>query len=210
MLYYYYKAYFKLKNYIEFCLVLIISFLIGTKKVYFFLILLFLYHFFKFKLYKSPKFYLTLSALATLTVIFFSTLKAFFISKFQIFVSIYKEDGLITSITSFRDQLFLKAFNELIIESWRLPNYILGGPIFHEYRTEFGLIDLYIFFGLFGLYVFYCFFKTFYQFTNFNKFYLFILISVGLTTFFSSGFLSDANQPLLFILISGYFITEKN
>ncbi|WP_298499206.1 hypothetical protein [uncultured Algibacter sp.] len=104
----------------------------------------------------------------------------------------------------------VKTFNELILESWRLPNFIFGGPKFHEIRAEFGLLDLYVFFGVLGIYIFFCFFKVFFQFTNYSRFYLFILASVGLTAFFSSGFLSDANQPLIFLLISGYFIVEAN
>lgn len=87
---------------------------------------------------------------------------------------------------------------------------MLGGPKFHEIRSEFGLLDLYVFFGFFGLYVFFYFFKVFYQYTDYSRFYLFILVSVGLTAFFSSGFLSDANQPILFVLISGYFMAQAN
>tara|TARA_R110002033_G_scaffold133508_1_gene173542 strand:- start:510 stop:1676 length:1167 start_codon:yes stop_codon:yes gene_type:complete len=210
ILYYYYRVYFKAKNYLAFGLVFLVSLLVGTKKVYFFLIILFLYHFLKFKIYQNSKFYTILSAFVVLVIVFFSKLKAFFASKFQIFVNIYNEDGLISSVTSLRDKLLVKTFDEILIKSWRLPNYIFGGPKFQEVRTEFELIDLYLFFGFFGLYAFYCFFKTFYQFTHFSKFYLFILVSVGLTAFFSSGFLSDANQPILFILISWYFITETN
>tara|TARA_R110002126_G_C10446150_1_gene499320 strand:+ start:748 stop:1902 length:1155 start_codon:yes stop_codon:yes gene_type:complete len=207
ILYYYYKVFFKLKNHLEFSFVLLISLLIGTKKIYFFLIILCLYHFFKFKLFKNLKFYSLISVIIIFVIIFFLKLKFFFESKFQIFINIYNDQGLLTSVTSYRDQLLVKTYAD-VINSWRLPNYILGGPKFYEIRTEFGLIDLYLLFGCFGIYAFYLFFKTLYQFTNFSKFYLFILASVGLTSFFSSGFLSDANQPLLFVLISGYFISE--
>lgn len=210
MLYYYYRFYFKFKNGLEFCLTLTISFLIGTKKVYFFLFLLFFYHFFKFKLYKNYKFYTISTSSFVLIFMFYSNIKLFLISKFQIFFDIYNESGLITSIFSFRDHLMIITFNDLIVESWRLPNYILGGPKFHEIRSEFGLLDLYVFFGFFGLYVFFYFFKVFYQYTDYSRFYLFILVSVGLTAFFSSGFLSDANQPILFVLISGYFMAQAN
>ncbi len=210
ILYYYYRYFFKSKNSLELVITLIISLFIGTKKVYFFLVLLFIYHFFKFKLYKNLKFYTLLLTIIFFTFIFYSNIKLFLTSKFQIFLDIYNENGLITSIVSYRDQLMVKTFNELILESWRLPNFIFGGPKFHEIRAEFGLLDLYVFFGVLGIYIFFCFFKVFFQFTNYSRFYLFILASVGLTAFFSSGFLSDANQPLIFLLISGYFIVEAN
>ena len=210
ILYYYYRVFFKLKNRLELVLVIIISLLIGTKKIYFFLVLLFIYHLLKFKLYKNFKFYTVISISFFFLLLFYSNIKIFLISKFQLFFDVYREDGLLTLIFSYRDELMIKTFNELILESWRLSNYILGGPKFHEIRSEFGLLDLYVFFGAFGVYVFFYFFKVFFQFTNYSRFYLFILASVGLTAFFSSGFLSDANQPLLFLLVSGYFIVEAN
>lgn len=208
LLFFYYQAFFKLKSYLPFIFTLLISFLIGTKKIYFFLVILLFYHIFKFKLYKKFKFYLLMTIIMVIVSLFYSKIKGFLFSKFKIFVNIYNEDGFITSITSFRDQLLLKSYNNLILESWTLPNFVFGGPIFPEYRIEFGVFDLYIFFGIIGIFAFCYFFKTLYQFTNHNKFYLFILISIGLTTFFSSGFLSDPNQPILFVLISGYFISE--
>jgi len=208
ILYYYYRVFFKSENILLFSIVLITSLFIGTKKVYFFLIILFIYHFFKFKLYKERNFYAVFLILVTLLFSFFSNLKALFASKFSIFIDLYYESGLMTSLTSFRNQLLIKAF-DYILNVWRIPNYILGGPNFNEIRSEFGLFDLYVFFGLFGLYAYYFYFKAYYQATSFDKFYLFILISIGITAFLSSGFLSDANQPLVFVLISGYFIVEN-
>ena len=207
VLYYYYKAFFKLENILMFYLVLLSSFFIGTKKVYFFLMILFVYHFLKFKLYKKKEFYVVFSILTSNALFFSSTLKTFFISKFSIFIDIYYDSGLLTSITSLRDRLLIKTYHETV-SSWRLPNYFIGGPSFSEIRSEFGIIDLYVFFGFFGIYAYYYYFVVYYRCTNFNKFYLFILISIGVTAFFSSGFLTDANQPLPFLLISGYFIKE--
>lgn len=207
LLYQYYRVFYKSKSVHMFYAVLFSAFLIGTKKVYFFLIILFVFHFLKLKLYKQKKFYIICLTLSGTFFLFFSVIKEAFISKFRIFVDLYQTNGFLTSFTSSRDHLLVKTYYE-VIRTWNFPNYFLGGPNFSDYRTEFGIVDLYVFFGFFGLYAYYHYFKTLYKLTNFNRFYLFILMAIGLTAFMSSGFLSDANQPLVFFLISSYFISE--
>lgn len=209
ILYFYYRVFYKGTTNIELVLVLLTSVLIGTKKVYFYLFILFTFHFFKNKLYYKREFYIIMSLLLSFCLFFENNLGLFFQRKFQVFVNLYNKEGFLSMITSKRSGLLKETVNEFVVNSWSIPNYIFGGPKFHIIRTEFGLVDLYLFFGFFGLYYYYYLFKLLFKQTNYNKYYLFVLVSLGVTCFFSSGFLSDANQPLLFIIITGYFIVES-
>lgn len=210
ILYYYYLSRFKNTGQYKLIFILLVSLLIGTKKIYLFLLILATYDIIKSKVWKEKYFYIKI--LATTIILFFSfnSIKAIIYNKFKLFFDIYHESGFLSSITSFRNEILISTINETIIESWRWPNYILGGPKFYEHRSEFGFIDLYVFFGLFGLYFFYKIFGLIYTLTNNNKFFLFVIISLMTIAFFAEGFFSSANQPLMFLLISGFFIIEGN
>ena len=208
ILYYYYNGIFKKENTLKLLFVILVSLLIGTKKIYLFLILLCLYHFVKFKLWNKRNTYIQAASLLILGIIFLPIIK----NKFQLFIDIYNERGIITSLFSYRDDLLISTMNNTVKSDWSALNYFLGGPKFYESRTEFGILDLYLFFGIMGLLIYYKLFKLFYNLTDNNKFYLFGLIVIGFVAMLAEGFFSSANQPLIFVLISATFISysKKN
>ncbi|WP_156772426.1 hypothetical protein [Urechidicola croceus] len=210
ILFYYYKFIFKNEKPIKLIFVVVISFLIGTKKIYFFNLLLFSHYILNQKLYKKKSFYLlTISGIIIFTL-FIEQIKLIFFQKFDVFVNIYQEKGLVTSITSYRNTLFFKVINDTILNHWNFLNYIFGGSEFYKLRVEFGWVDIYLFFGIFGLLVYFLFFKKLLIITGYNKFYLVVLVVVLGVDFFAGGFVSSANQPILFLLITAYFIQIKN
>lgn len=202
ILYYYHTTFYKGKRYVKLLIVLLASLLIGTKKIYLFMCILGCFHILKFKLWKNKLTYLSLFV-ATLVLGF---IYKFHSISFQTFINIYQEKGLITMLSSMRDELLIQTFNNTVKEDWTSLNYIIGGPEFYDSRTEFGFVDLYLFFGVIGLVLYFQIFKLFYATTNKNSFYLVSVIAIGVVVTLAEGFLSSANQPLVFILFTGYFI----
>jgi hypothetical protein len=209
ILFNYYLIFFKKQNKTKFLIFVLTALLVGTKKIYLFLILLGLTHIIYFKVWKNRLFYLRAIAIIILVTVFFSYLKSLFINTFGLFIKIYNEKGLLSSLSSYRSDLLLKTVKNTIYENWTDQNYFFGGARFHVSRTEFELVDLYIFFGLFGFFAYYYLFRILFVLTKGDKFYLFILVMIGIISFFASGFLTSANQPIMFLLISSYFIGKK-
>lgn len=214
ILYHYYQGIFNqqvvLKNIWVLLFYIATALLIGTKKIYLFLLMLGLFHVYHKQCWKSKKFYILFTVFVTLCVLGFEQIKAVFFSKFRDFVNIYNSKGLLSSLTSFRSDLLIETYNNTVKLNWTGLNYIFGGPRFFESRVEFGIIDLYLFFGLLGLFGFYFLFKYLYELTNYNKYYIFFLSVLILLDVLASGFLSSANQPILFIIITAFFIQEQN
>lgn len=130
---------------------------IGTKSIYLFLILLFTYHFISNKLYKNYKIYIFLSLLVG-TVVLFSNfiLKNIVNNFFSIHLNLYKEKGFLTSLSSFRYDIFWENLN-FVKTNWAAINYFFGGFIPDTKMFENSLADLIVFFGFGGafLYLFY-------------------------------------------------------
>lgn len=75
---------------------------------------------------------------------------------YQLFYDIYSEKGLWSSLTSFRSDLLVEAF-QFYREEWTWRNYLFGGKNFEHALVEMSIPDLLIFFGFIGtlIYLFY-------------------------------------------------------
>lgn len=208
--YYYYKVIFKKENALKLFFVIAISLLIGTKKIYFFNILLLIGHLVYFRVYTKKIFHILLLPILAIGFFFKNAWVLFFENNFSVFINIALEKDILTSIMSYRNILLEQTIQTTVMDNWTTSNYLIGGPMFYISRTELGLVDIYIFFGVIGLLAFYYIFKTFYLLANKHKFYLIILITMIFVAFFAEGFFSSANQPLLVLLITSFFILEKN
>jgi hypothetical protein len=206
---YYYNAHYNIKWKLKLVLCLITCFLVGTKKLYLFVLILMVYHIISNKLWRKRLFYPVSLTFITFILSFFYFLQDFILDKFKALVGVYNSEGIITAIFSFRDKLLFQTFQDTIIDNWTLLNFISGGPRFHSSRVELGFVDLYMFFGVFGFYCFYFLFKIYYEFSNHNKFYAFVIFTVLLLECLAGGFLSDPNIPLIFFIISGFMVYNK-
>lgn len=191
-----------LKNYKSYFLILgiiLISFLVGTKKIYLFSWLLFLYFIYEKRVYTKKTFYLILVSLLSLFYIFFDRIKELLFSVFDVIFSVFEKNGLITAIFSLRDQLLINSF-DLNYRGWSFLNYFFGGPFFPNNSVELEWIDLYYFFGICGIPYFVNLFNLYLKDISFKKFkilFLFILT----VSFFSGGFILEANTSLVFFII---------
>ena len=100
-----------------------------------------------------------------------------FFFKVGIFNQIRQTDGLMSSLMSYRDVLFLKRTIPYIKEHWNIVNYLFGGVSDITTKSQIEFIDIFYFFGFLGggLY-YYLFFKAFLSFKT--NVYIYILLSI--------------------------------
>lgn len=200
---YYYSAYIlKKKNAkIKFIIALFSALLIGAKTLYFAVFSLLAYSFFKKKLTKKTIAFIF--SLIFFLLIFKDELIQLFLKNFGLFLDIYYDKGLLTAITSHRDILLLKTFNEEVLPNWTWYNILIGGSDFTIIRPEIDTIDIFLFFGAFGAIIY---FNIIMHFTrtleSISTFMRSSLIFTVILTFLTNGFFNSVNIPLLFFIIT--------
>ena len=208
LIYYYKNQILKHKNHLIFFATLGVSLLIGTKRIYFFLALLFLFHLYRVRKRFNLKSLLLVITTIAIGFIFKSKLTDLFMSKFGIFVQVYHKKGLLASILSYRDTTLTKTINDVVLPHWDFFNVFVGGIDYNIIRPEMDIFDLFFFFGLLGLMLYFLFSKTVYKTLNFrNRFIKITLIIILLIAFISSGFFNSTNIPFIFF-IALYYLNE--
>jgi hypothetical protein len=188
--------------------VLISSFLVGTKAVYLFILLLLGYHFIRFKWYKKTFLYIT-SALIFVSLylfkdIFYTQGKLYFKDMFLL----YETKGLLASLTSLRDEILITNFNNYK-EVWQWFNYLIGGKVYSFMLYENSVLDLYSFFGILGLGIYlWIFYKNLGKMISArNSFSWFFLIAVFIISILAGQFFLNISAVFYFIL-SFYLINS--
>ncbi|MEM5539413.1 MULTISPECIES: hypothetical protein [unclassified Olleya] len=185
-------------------LLVVCSFLIGTKKASL-LTLIFLLYFFidNIKLLKQKITYYFLAGSLLMIFLFRHVIQDVFAKQFSLFNRVYLEEGFFTSFTSYRNVLLQNYFIPYIEENWGVLNYIFGGPKFANSRVELELFDLILFFGLTGVVAYVLFFKNLC--TSSAKYSNFIIFSLIFASLFSGNLLTSVNT-IVIMFISVLFI----
>jgi hypothetical protein len=185
-------------------LLVVCSFLIGTKKASL-LTLIFLLYFFtdNIKLLKQKITYYFLAGSLLMIFLFRHVIQDVFAKQFSLFNRVYLEEGFFTSFTSYRNVLLQNYFIPYIEENWGVLNYIFGGPKFANSRVELELFDLILFFGLTGVVAYVLFIKNLC--TSSAKYSNFIIFSLIFASLFSGNLLTSVNT-IVIMFISVLFI----
>ncbi|WP_353118432.1 WecB/TagA/CpsF family glycosyltransferase [Myroides odoratus] len=143
-----------------FYLILSSSFLVGTKGIYLFHGLFFLYICWTYRWYKKIAFYLGVVGVCLGAILLGIYSKIEYSTTYKLFQSIYQEHGLVTSLMSFRNEIFAEKA-ALYGQRWLFGNYFVGGKLPELGLFEMSFVDLYVFFGGFGLiYVLFLYYKS--------------------------------------------------
>lgn len=209
---YYRRFYLGIKEYF-FWIVVIPSLFVATKGVYFYIILLFLFHIFR---KVSLKNVLTFGLLFLIFGYFlFSTvINKILLNSYNIFMYMYDKGGLYNALLSGRNQYIDDKLLPLVIDHWSLPNFFFGGQDVVAHYIEMGFIDLFLFFGIFGfilyLFVFYQIFKLLPFDRDFRIFFgitLFIIVATA-GHFFESG-IAGIHFIIMLIILRSYGSDDK-
>lgn len=207
MFYYTYRLLEKYDKWVLFKLFFVIStsLLIGTKTVYFFLVLLCFYYLIFLKGYKRIETLKIGIPLLTTFIAFVLIFKNQILKTANLFYEIYVQKGFFSSFTSYRSDLLITIYEDTISKQWTLGNIIFGGLDFSEMRSEMGFIDLYLFFGILGFFIYLSFYKFILRFDFKKSFFCFFLLSSILIVFFTDKMIFEPNIPILLFLICSYF-----
>ncbi|GAA0872768.1 hypothetical protein GCM10009117_19150 [Gangjinia marincola] len=179
-----------------FVIVMISSLLIGTKSVY--LSILFFGFFKVYKMCISTKARVLLISLVSLI-----GLGLFYIVfyNYTSFTTIQEEKGILSSILSFRNDLFINRTLPHITNHWSFIHYLFGGVDDPYVRSQLDLIDVLHFFGLVGtiLYI-YMYYKLLVTFTlNYKA--VALLFFLSFIIMLSGNFLSNPTVVMYIVFV---------
>jgi len=141
-----YQEKFFIKPIVLFCL--LASVLVGTKSLYAVMAFMFFIYVIVYVSGKLKQIFI-LGLLITIALVFY-----FLFFELETFNEIRKTQGLITSILSYRDNIFQTKMLPFISEKWHLINYLFGGISDVTTRPQMMFFDLIYFFGFVGALVY--------------------------------------------------------
>lgn len=184
-------------TYLKLLLSLVAISLMGTKTVYFSLLLFFIFTLF---LIRRKIILIFLFFLILITIIGFKS------SFFSVFYDIYIEKDFWYSLTSVRSEYVESRFLFNLSNHWSFGNYLIGGSFLQSYKlVEMSFLDLFLFFGVIGvgiyLYLVYCVMKDLIK----NTYNLIVIAILFFASFFSGHFFQSGSVSLylaIFLLIN--------
>ena len=182
--------------------VILSSFLIGTKAVYLGLFVVFMAYLFYYthlpqKLKKIVILTASLGAVGVFYVFFFYT---------GFFDNLRQTEGLLSSVLSLRNDLLIEETLPFIQENWSWGNYLFGGITNMETRSQMGVIDVFYFWGIVGgvLYL-WSFYKTFVTF-QLSKDVVFLLVGLTVIVFLAGNFFENASVAIYLVVLREAFL----
>jgi hypothetical protein len=151
---------------------------VGSKSLYFFLYLYGIYVAYTniFKSFQKKKAKTYKAIFIVLATVLFFVLSLFVFMNNETMSRVYSEYGFITAFFSYRDHLFMSAYEEIIV-NWGGLNYLIGGMGIISKTVEIDTIDLLLNYGILGFFVYiYVFLKNIFSYMNRNLLYIFIPI----------------------------------
>jgi len=114
--YYYYLWFYKKSRKALFLFVIaaLLSLLVGTKRLYFVVAIILVFHFFNAKLYKKIYTWIVLVISAAVMSLNWDTITEKLIVTFSVLYKVYKEDGFLSALFSYRNDLLLKFINNFM------------------------------------------------------------------------------------------------
>ncbi|CAM3342239.1 hypothetical protein [Aequorivita lipolytica] len=198
-----YKSLF-FKNWRSF-LILFSCILIGTKLLYISILgtlFVFIFYYANLKRIQKQIFFLTLALLGFIFIYLF-----FF--QYGTFNKIREQQGLISSVLSFRDDLLFNTTIPFIQNNWKWPNYLFGGIPDLSLRSQMGFIDVFLFWGILGgiLYLYYfCRIYVTFALTKSVLYFLFILVIV---VFLAGNFFENASVAIYLLILKERLIDDS-
>ena len=186
--------------------VIVCAILTGTKILYIALVaslLIYLTHFVNFNRNHRRILFFGICAI-------FGLIAYFFFFHYGIFNQIRKEQGLLSSILSYRDDLLMDQTLPFIRENWTWPNYLFGGISDLAARSQMGFIDVFFFWGILGgLFYLYVFYKTLVTF-RVGKSVLYILLILVLIVFLAGNFFENASVAIYLLILKETIISNDD
>lgn len=182
-----------LKNLLLLSIAIVTSLMIGTKVVYLFICLWFLY--LLFNSFGKVTSVIVISALVLIIFLTQSYWITFLETYFKPFVYLYQEKGLIDVLSSLRISFFEYRFSSQM-KDFDTVNYFFGGQDL-SLKTEMSLIDIFLFFGIIGgILYFYVYWELVIKTLDLNKISIFYLFSIGIFSFIAGYYFESYSAQI--------------
>jgi hypothetical protein len=186
-------------------LVIISAILVGTKALI--LVLFFFLTFWFFYFFKKKHAIIFIIFLGLLVSVF----SYYIFFKWGIFDKLYLENGLISTVLSYRNNLLIEHMIPYIKENWSIVNYLFGGINNISLRPQMAIFDLVFVFGFIGASIYlFVYFKLFVIFKIDIYFKIFISILLVIL-FFSGNYFLNASVAIYILVLREYLMfNEQN
>jgi hypothetical protein len=199
--YFYYKHFIRKEKSWKIYMVITASLLLGTKTIYLFLLLLFIYHLITNLSLIKKIIYISLTSIVIPLLIIPVILDPRFSFLYASFTYFYDKEGFWFMITSGRSYFIQDRFVENL-SHWNIINYFFGGTDQFKFMIEMDFFDLFLFLGALGsLVLFYLYYSTIFKNDNKIKFLSFFSFCYFFLAFLSGHIFSSATNALNLVLV---------
>ncbi|MEP2991801.1 MAG: hypothetical protein ABJN85_09260 [Gilvibacter sp.] len=187
----------------RFWIVLVSCFIVGTKSLYLgvvlFTIVVVLGSSFKYK-----KALFVIGGILSIVALYF------ILYQVPQFAQIRENDGILSALLSYRDQLFIDQTLPYVQENWGVANYLFGGVSDFTLRSQMDFIDLFFFWGIIGGIVYLITYtRAFFSFKLEPVHWVFF-ISLGLIVFTAGNFFTYTSIPLYLAILREAIISHQD
>jgi hypothetical protein len=198
----YYKRFILGEKSWTFFVIVIASLCLGTKGIYVFIGLLFIFHFLVYSRQRVVLILFGSLAIFRLTIFMASKTGQQII---EYFMDKARKQGFLSMLLSGRDILLKKNF-VYEMQHWHLVNFFVGGQDVTVHATEMDFFDLFLFFGVVGsiCYMTLC-FLTIFKFKKGSPFLAFFIFIYYALAFTGGHFFASAMNALYLCLVTMYF-----
>jgi hypothetical protein len=207
--YFYYQHFIlKIKSK-KFYFVLLSCFLLGTKGIYLFLVLLLIFHF----LYHSSLKTKLISLFTALSLLggclwYLTTESSQKVLGYFIYQA--QRTGWLNTMLSGRNTHISTKGTDILYD-WTIPNYFIGGMDQTKVNFEMDFFDLFFFLGIIGSTIFLAlYFSSIFKFNILKPFNFFFVISFFAIAFFAGHFFASAINALYLCIISLYLYQTQH
>ncbi len=200
--YFYFRYKLELFKNWKFWLVIASCLLAGTKSLYLGLVLfVFMIGLEQFKKYK-----IQLIVLGS-----FAFVLGLYVLLYHVpeFAHIRAQQGILSSLLSYRDQLFLENTWPYVDQHWNAINYIVGGVADFTLRTQMDFVDLVFFWGFLGAILYLYIYGTSLFTFKLNQGQWFYFIILGIVVFIAGNFFTYTSIPLYVLLVKEAITSQK-
>ncbi|MDC9724100.1 MAG: hypothetical protein PSN34_15200 [Urechidicola sp.] len=185
-------------------IIMISCLLIGTKSLYLGVGFVLMFYFILYTDKRQRILGLSFITISLIVAVYY----ALFI--WDVFNSIWLNDGLLTSILSYRDQLFIDRTLPFIEANWSAVNYFFGGVNSISTRSQMGFVDVFYFFGIVGgFYYLWVYKSTFIKF-KINRVSLLFLFLLCAIIFISGNFFLNASVVIYMLVVRESLLNYDN
>lgn len=194
----------KKKKITSFILVLIASFLIGTKSIFIAYFFIAFYFYIREKWYKKTWLSIVLLLCFFGLIYFFKPLVVYASSLSTTFACVYEDHGITGVVFSMRDIHLMDELLPFVESNWSWRNYLFGGGYNMHWRSQFGVFDLLYFFGIIGTIVYLVIFWRLFVTFKLNLYSKVFILGTFVMMAFAANFFYESIMAMHLVFIQGY------